>query len=210
MTSLESKPKNQVGRRRAFQKVDCRMTSLPGVPSLEREQWSKIRPPRPPCHPSRTSMSTSISASCLSVQIAMDPLAEKFVTGHLKERTNLDFLLTTGRNSFTKFLALNLVQSTTELIGEYSHHVMSLTGQYSEFKLMAMYAPTKRFGFTYECVSAHVTNLSCETDSVLPQATLILYEQRQRPGVTTCGLDTNKNGAPPPPFPKVVPVTTCV
>lgn len=110
-------------------------------------------------------------------------LNKRFVSSRLKDRINLDYSLSNG-NSFTKFRALNLVRPTTELSGRYSCHVMSLAGQDSESKLMTVYAPPKRFDFTYQRVSAHVTNLSCEADGVFPQPTLFLYQSSGRDPVS--------------------------
>ncbi|XP_075749234.1 uncharacterized protein LOC142814382 [Rhipicephalus microplus] len=106
-----------------------------------------------------------------------------FVSSRLKDRINLDYSLSNG-NSFTKFRALNLVRPTTELSGRYSCHVMSLAGQDSESKLMTVYAPPKMFDFTYQRVSAHVTNLSCEVEGVFPQPTLFLYQSSGRDPVS--------------------------
>lgn len=110
-------------------------------------------------------------------------LNKRFVSNRLKDRINLDFSLSNG-NTFTKFRALNLVRPTTELSGRYSCHVMSLAGQDSESKLMTVYAPPKRFDFTFERVSAHLTNLSCEADGVFPQPTLFLYQSSGRDPVS--------------------------
>ncbi|KAL3176340.1 hypothetical protein MRX96_010528 [Rhipicephalus microplus] len=125
-------------------------------------------------------------------------LNKRFVSSRLKDRINLDYSLSNG-NSFTKFRALNLVRPTTELSGRYSCHVMSLAGQDSESKLMTVYAPPKRFDFTYQRVSAHVTNLSCEADGVFPQPTLFLYQSSGRESrVTTGGLGSCQDGGPYP------------
>ncbi|XP_077525416.1 uncharacterized protein LOC144136725 [Amblyomma americanum] len=110
-------------------------------------------------------------------------LNKRFVSSRLKDRINLDFSLSNG-NSFTKFRALNLVRPTTELSGRYSCHVMSLAGQDSASKLMTVYAPPKRFDFTFERASAHVTNLTCEADGVFPQPTLFLYQSSGRDPVS--------------------------
>ncbi|KAG0431414.1 hypothetical protein HPB47_021811, partial [Ixodes persulcatus] len=83
-------------------------------------------------------------------------------------------------NSFTKFRALNLVRPTTELGGRYSCHVNSLASQDAESKLMTVYAPPKRFDFSYERLSPTVTELSCEVDGVFPLPTLFLYQSSGR------------------------------
>lgn len=110
-------------------------------------------------------------------------LNKRFVSNRLKDRINLDFSLSNG-NGFTKFRALNLVRPTTELSGRYSCHVMSLAGQDSESKLMTVYAPPKRFDFTFKRVSEHVTRLTCEADGVFPQPTLFLYQSSGRDPVS--------------------------
>ncbi|XP_050034412.1 uncharacterized protein [Dermacentor andersoni] len=125
-------------------------------------------------------------------------LNKRFVSSRLKDRINLDYSLTNG-NSFTKFRALNLVRPTTELSGRYSCHVMSLAGQDSESKLMTVYAPPKRFDFTFERVSAHVTNLSCEADGVFPQPTLFLYQSSGRDPVSRPVASAPARLAPPTP-----------
>ncbi|XP_037573059.1 uncharacterized protein LOC119455707 [Dermacentor silvarum] len=125
-------------------------------------------------------------------------LNKRFVSSRLKDRINLDYSLTNG-NSFTKFRALNLVRPTTELSGRYSCHVMSLAGQDSESKLMTVYAPPKRFDFTFERVSAHVTNLSCEVDGVFPQPTLFLYQSSGRDPVSRPVASAPARLAPPTP-----------
>lgn len=102
-------------------------------------------------------------------------LDKRHVSVRLMGRLNLDFSLSSG-NSFTKFRALNLVRPTTELGGRYSCHVNSLAGQDSESGLMTVYAPPKRFDFSYERVSSHVTNLSCEAEGVFPLPTVFLYQ----------------------------------
>lgn len=125
-------------------------------------------------------------------------LNKRFVSSRLKDRINLDYSLTNG-NSFTKFRAINLVRPTTELSGRYSCHVMSLTGEDSESKLMTVYAPPKRFDFTFERVSAHVTNLSCEADGVFPQPTLFLYQSSGRDPVSRPVASAPARLAPPTP-----------
>lgn len=106
-------------------------------------------------------------------------LDKRHVSQKLRGRLNLDFSLSSG-NSFTKFRALNLVRPTTELGGRYSCHVNSLASQDAESKLMTVYAPPKRFDFSYERLSPTVTELSCEVDGVFPLPTLFLYQSSGR------------------------------
>ncbi|KAM7314145.1 uncharacterized protein ISCGN_003930 [Ixodes scapularis] len=106
-------------------------------------------------------------------------LEKRHVSQRLRGRLNLDFSLSSG-NSFTKFRALNLVRPTTELGGRYSCHVNSLASQDAESKLMTVYAPPKRFDFSYERLSPTVTELSCEVDGVFPLPTLFLYQSSGR------------------------------
>ncbi|CAN7939159.1 unnamed protein product, partial [Ixodes hexagonus] len=106
-------------------------------------------------------------------------LDKRHVSHRLRGRLDLDFSLPSG-NSLTKFRALNLVHPTTELGGRYACHVNSLASQDAESKLMTVYAPPKRFDFSFERLSPTLTELSCEVDGVFPLPTLFLYQSSGR------------------------------
>ncbi|RWS12309.1 uncharacterized protein B4U79_09946 [Dinothrombium tinctorium] len=75
-------------------------------------------------------------------------IGSRFVSTYWKSKINLNYALDT-ENPLTKYRAINLIRPMTELSGNYTCVVMSLTSEDSKASEMIVYAAPKIFDFNY-------------------------------------------------------------
>ncbi|XP_034251720.1 uncharacterized protein LOC117651642 isoform X2 [Thrips palmi] len=96
--------------------------------------------------------------------------------GPLKGRVNLGYRATDEPS--TRHRALNIVNPTIELSGEYRCQVSSLDGEDSRAKKMIIYVPEDNLELTQSKASEEgQIRLSCEADGVFPRPTLTFIQK---------------------------------